>query len=835
MCTGGPTGGLWVFSTYDGETNACERCEDKYCPYHHEPNNTPGKLGGHQCVGKDGPKLATLENWRKIVKHETKIENYMEALLRENVGDAPVTPYSGYLGAYNMGVIGYSITGKTPLKQGTSATGIPLVSAPEPTAETDSNPVADNWVKFYDTPRIWGYRDETGETWEEAATLENIQAEIDQAATIENVQAEMDRVDLPQKKVTAWTELVGRWKAVIGQSKHLVDITSLSPPVTDWPTKEKWENKLPGGLPKQTEACDAIIGGIVDCLEGWLDAATADPKTAPTLKIRILFGMTVVKIGAMWTYWERFKEKLAVELTAEELAERIANAVARGATPPLVLYGSDMGSPDYWHADLGIPSTFNHSKIVAGDGVYALAGGHNMAEELSSNTAPVIHDMTCEITGPGARSANAFAGSLWIKAAESGKLDILSFSWENHAFEDKTSDSKTLWAENGPGKQDLVEKRLHNKCLLLYYFDMTTLPAFAAVDHPAGSVQATAVLGAGRWGDISVFGEDCTGGLKLDAVIPPQHACQYAADVVKRMMILDPATKVIRMCQQDLVNDGPFGHHVKSEHTICQVLGERLREIPQGLAVQVVVSARFTQNAGGLAYSYGDGPREAAERISDVVAGYEQKSSRIKKLPKRLAVLDLSNALGDALTAPVHSVESSAQSSFCTVAPLSFCKATGATRARGGYVWPNAPYTPDTGNTGTVFDMFTPGFADYRYTNDHFRNKDDVGKITKYSSDMTVKDSPGKYGPGCHAKVLYVSEGAGADGDELDATGLVMIGSDNMYPSPLAEFSFVIEGEKAVKQFRTQYWEKLWQYSAPLGFTVRAPVDGDPESAGQVS
>lgn len=63
---------------------------------------------------------------------------------------------------------------------------------------------------------------------------------------------------------------------------------------------------------------------------------------------------------------------------------------------------------------------------------------------------------------------------------------------------------------------------------------------------PAGSVQATAVMGAGRWGDISVFGVDCTDGLKLDADIPPRHACQYTADVVKRMMILDPATKVRR-------------------------------------------------------------------------------------------------------------------------------------------------------------------------------------------------------------------------------------------------------------------------------------------------
>ena len=65
------------------------------------------------------------------------------------------------------------------------------------------------------------------------------------------------------------------------------------------------------------------------------------------------------------------------------------------------------------------------------------------------------------------------------------------------------------------------------------------------------------------------------------------------------------------------------------------------------------------------------GPREAAERISDVVVGKKQKSSKIKKLPQRLAVLDLSKAPGDA---PVLSVESAAQSSFCTVAPLSFCK-----------------------------------------------------------------------------------------------------------------------------------------------------------------
>ena len=65
----------------------------------------------------------------------------------------------------------------------------------------------------------------------------------------------------------------------------------------------------------------------------------------------------------------------------------------------------------------------------------------------------------------------------------SGKLDILSFSWEKHAFENRTHESERLWAPNNKfskhlGKQDLVEKSLQSN---LYYYDMATLPAAAAV------------------------------------------------------------------------------------------------------------------------------------------------------------------------------------------------------------------------------------------------------------------------------------------------------------------------------------------------------------------
>ena len=36
--------------------------------------------------------------------------------------------------------------------------------------------------------------------------------------------------------------------------------------------------------------------------------------------------------------------------------------------------------------------------------------------------------------------------------------------------------------------------------------------------------------------------------------------------------------------------------------------------------MKIVVSTRYAQNSEGLAYSNGDGPREAAERISDSLA-----------------------------------------------------------------------------------------------------------------------------------------------------------------------------------------------------------------------
>jgi phosphatidylserine/phosphatidylglycerophosphate/cardiolipin synthase-like enzyme len=55
---------------------------------------------------------------------------------------------------------------------------------------------------------------------------------------------------------------------------------------------------------------------------------------------------------------------------------------------------------------------------------------------------------------------------------------------------------------------------------------------------------------------------------------------------------------------------------------------------------------------------------------------------------------------------------------------------------------------------------------------------------------------------GNHAKVMIV-----------DDTTMV-VGSDNHYPSPLAEINFVMEGE-IVDEFVARYWRPLWRYSRP--------------------
>lgn len=63
--------------------------------------------------------------------------------------------------------------------------------------------------------------------------------------------------------------------------------------------------------------------------------------------------------------------------------------------------------------------------------------------------------------------------------------------------------------------------------------------------------------------------------------------------------------------------------------------------------------------------------------------------------------------------------------------------------------------------------------------------------------------------PGNHAKVIIID-------DEI-----FIVGSDNMYPSNLSEFEFIVEGSEVVNHFISSYWEPLWKYSSVHAVTYR--------------
>lgn len=61
---------------------------------------------------------------------------------------------------------------------------------------------------------------------------------------------------------------------------------------------------------------------------------------------------------------------------------------------------------------------------------------------------------------------------------------------------------------------------------------------------------------------------------------------------------------------------------------------------------------------------------------------------------------------------------------------------------------------------------------------------------------------PNQWGFANHAKFFMIDE------------QLFYIGSENLYPSDLIEYGVFIEDSEAVLKVKTDYWEKLWQYSS---------------------
>lgn len=526
-----------------------------------------------------------------------------------------------------------------------------------------------SWVRYLQSPDIW--EDDTAAHWRAAPASGDgaaVPVPWKQGAT----KARMQKI-IDERK--AFVGLRDAWCDVIATSRHLIDITSLEVPA---PT---------------TEVAKRIIEALVAALS----------KSADDMVVRLLFG------GTPQSETDDFRAALERAL--------------RGKVPAgtLVLFGCDYrGVFRIAKKFADKNKTWNHSKIVAGDGWRAITGGHNMNAEGAYTKAPVIHDLSVEVVGHGAQIAHEFATSLWTKGRQTEFLDGYRYDPGRGAF--VALDDADLDA----AARQVAAMRTYRASSL-----------FQPV--PKGDYTlAEAVMGVGRWGDVEV-GSTKGSGISDGSKIAPSLGLQYCSDHVKRLLIAG-ARRSICVSQQDLVNEAWTGWvgYAKERHDGCRSLGERLAA-PRPVEINVVVSARYAQDADHAPYSYGNSPRVARDRIAHFAG---------TRIP---------------------------EGNVCVVAPLVFCRADGVDRS--SYIWPDAW----RGHKG-----FFQGHAMQSH-----------GKGPTWG-----------FGPGNHAKALMID-------DEL-----VFIGSDNLYPSPLAEFSFIIEGAEAVARYREVYWSKLWRYSRRMGLKI---------------
>ncbi|MFD0635206.1 hypothetical protein ACFQ9X_30345 [Catenulispora yoronensis] len=218
-----------------------------------------------------------------------------------------------------------------------------------------------NYLRLMDTPRVWGLPFGKGimpQSWNRQNDFEVVLEEIVQKA------------------------------------RFRCDISSLNAPDPDW-----------GGI---------ILGAMDTALSRRIH------RTAPT-QFRFMFGQTpAVPIGEPTNY-RLFKQALVRLVRDRRDAWEVMPDIWLGRFYRLregilsTLQWKVFGGDGIFASD-NTKMTWNHTKIVAVDGVEALTGGHNLNMDLFRSYPPV-HDVSAVVHGPAAAGAHGFLDQLWGSAA----------------------------------------------------------------------------------------------------------------------------------------------------------------------------------------------------------------------------------------------------------------------------------------------------------------------------------------------------------------------------------------------------------------------------------
>ncbi|AGC45241.1 murine toxin [Myxococcus stipitatus DSM 14675] len=537
---------------------------------------------------------------------------------------------------------------------------------------------------------------------------------------------------------------------------------------------------------------------------GAIDTAMMANRGRPALQFRFLFGQTPMI----------FKDGTSPNLVDFQGALiRLVRSRQRawGATPDLWMakfFRLQKGLVSGFSAFVGasLPSwmvsepdddftkmTWNHSKIIASDGLESLVGGHNLNMDLFTSYPPV-HDVSVVMHGEAALGSQRFLDRMWgcgTDVVTKEFLDPGTLTWRNgddasvRRLEDPLSSR-----EAGDHRTERAREfaRLHRGSLpgerpRPRRGAFEPLPTILEEETPE-DLGAEAIreddLQTLRDLEGPVFKEEKVIGYagldeykKASRVLsigkhwsgPDMDRDYEQASEIMKSVLIHGATSTLRLSQMDLVS---AWKKKWSSHVVCHWIMEALIANPR-LQVQVVVSPLDAgAGAEGDQYSFGSGACRTFELFQYYMANAVETDTRRPDAETRLAAL-----------ARLH------------IAPFYYTEVPREkTREGESYFWPEL--TPE----GFTATLKQPSLAQVPPVKGIIGSA--VESVKKASGAVFPKVPSA---PGNHTKIMIADDQA------------YVVGSDNLYPGFLSEFNYLIEGPGAVADLLRTYWEPLWHYS----------------------
>lgn len=235
--------------------------------------------------------------------------------------------------------------------------------------------------------------------------------------------------------------------------------------------------------------------------------------------------------------------------------------------------------------------TWNHTKIMAVDGVEALVGGHNMNMDLFRNYPPV-HDVSVVVHGPAAYDSQLYLNEMWACNSDLLKKEYFdgeSISWKiGTQFHDKP--------ENPMAEPEAIQYMKERQDSLLKLHENFN-------QHPENKTNEYDKMQEYKRVDrILSVGKYWTGYNR-------ENDYQRGSEIMKEQLIKN-AKRIIRISQQDLVSAWKKRWQ---DHFVCNWLIEALLA-NKDLQVYVVVSPLDgAAGAAGDQYSFGSGAERTFE------------------------------------------------------------------------------------------------------------------------------------------------------------------------------------------------------------------------------